>query len=349
MHESVRPSHSTIADVAERAGVSIATVSRVINRTAPVAEETSARVRAAIAELNYRPSAAARGLASQRTHLIGFVASEISAPFFTPILRGIEAGAREAGLGLLIHCTQDEPSPAPGFHRPMGPHNTDGLLVFTGSLEDRELAYLYEIGFPMVLLHQTPPDALDIPYITFENKSGARKLVDHLIRVHGCRRIAFLRGPENQEDSYWRELGYREALEAHGIPYDPALVDCGMFDWRHAQPPVERWLREGLQMDAIFAGDDDSATGVIMALQRAGKRVPEDLAVVGFDDVHLAHYLMPPLTTVRAPVEQAGREAVRQLVRLVNEGEADELVLLPTELIVRRSCGCNLSEGELYR
>jgi LacI family transcriptional regulator len=349
MQESVRPSHSTIADVAERAGVSIATVSRVLNRTAPVAEETLARVRAAIAELNYRPSAAARGLASRRTRLVGFVASEISAPFFTPILRGIEAGAREAGLGLLIHCTQDEPSPAPGFHRPTGPHNTDGLLVFAGSLEDSELAYLYEIGFPVVLLHQTPPDSFNIPYITFENKSGARKLVDHLIQVHGYRRIAFLRGPENQEDSTWRELGYREALEAHDIPYDQALVDWGRFDWRYAQAPVERWLQQGLQIDAIFAGDDDAATGVIMALQRAGKRVPEDIAVVGFDDVHLAHYLMPPLTTVRAPVEQAGREAVRQLVRLVDTGQADELVLLPTELVVRRSCGCSLEKGELDR
>lgn len=331
----------TIADVAERAHVSIATVSRVINQTAPVAEETAARVRTAIAELNYRPSAAARGLASRKTNLVGFLVTEISAPFFTPILRGIEAGAREAGLGLLIHCTQDEPSSSLKFHRPMGPHNTDGLLVFAGSLEDAEITYLYGIDFPVVLLHQAPPDSLNIPYVTFENKSGARQMVDHLIEVHSYRRIAFLRGPENQEDSYWRELGYRESLEAHGIPFDPALVGMGGFDQHIAQAPVEEWLREGVQIDAIFAGDDDAATGVIMALQRAGKRVPEDIAVVGFDDVHLAHYLMPPLTTVRAPVEQAGREAIQQLVRLIRTGQANPLVLLPTELVIRRSCGCN--------
>lgn len=340
MSESEAPSHITIADVAKRAGVSIATVSRVINQTAPVAEETAARVRATMAELHYRPSAAARGLASRRTNLLGLLATEISAPFFTPILRGIEAGAREAGFGLLIYCTHDEPSPAPGFHRPMGPHNTDGLLVFSGSLEDAEIAYLHEIGFPVVLLHQAPPDSLNIPYITFENKSGARKLIDHLIDVHGYQRIAFLRGPENQEDSHWRELGYREALDAHGIPFAPDLVAMGNFDQEDAQIPVEKWLRDGVQIDAIFAGDDDAATGVIIALQRAGKRVPEDIAVVGFDDVHLAHYLMPPLTTVRAPIEQAGREAVQQLVRLIRTGQADELVLLPTELVVRRSCGC---------
>jgi DNA-binding LacI/PurR family transcriptional regulator len=327
---------ATIADVARRAGVSIATVSRVINRTAPVAPATEMRVRAAIADLNYRPSPVARRLAGGKTHVLGFLTTEISTPFFTPILRGIEAGAREAGLGLLIHCTQGQPGP-----RPMGQHNTDGLLVFAGSLEDEELVHLHGAGFPMALLHQSPPHGLNIPYVTFENKAGARRLVDHLIETHSYRRIAFLRGPEDQEDSYWRELGYRESLEAHGIPLDSSLIATGGFNKEQAQVPVERWLAEGTEIDAIFAGDDESAVGVIIALLRNGKRVPEDIAVVGFDDVHMADYLMPPLTTVRAPVEQAGREAVRQLVRLINAGEADKVVLLPTELVVRRSCGCD--------
>lgn len=341
MAEQESSPHTTIADVARRAGVSIATVSRVINQTAPVAAETAARVRAAIVELNYRPSAAAKGLASRRTNLVGLLTTEISTPFFTPILRGMEASAREAGFGLLIYCTQDEPSPAPGFHRPMGPHNTDGLVVFAGSLEEAELTHLHEIDFPVVLLHQAPPNSLNIPYITFENKAGARKLIDHLIEEHGYRRIAFLRGPENHEDSYWREMGYRKALQSHEIPFDPTLVATGGFNQEKAQIPVEKWLRRGVQFDAVFAGDDEAAIGAIIALQRAGKRVPEDVAVVGFDDVHLAHYLMPPLTTVHAPVEQAGREAVCQLVRLIRTGRADELVLLPTELVIRRSCGCS--------
>jgi LacI family transcriptional regulator len=340
MSESEAPSSVTIADVAKRAGVSTATVSRVINRTGPVATETAARVRTAIAELNYRPSAAARGLASRKMDMVGFLTTEISSPFFAPILRGIEAGAREAGLRLLIYCTQDEPGSVAGFDRPMGPHNTDGLLVFAGSLEDGELAHLYGTGFPLVLLHQSPPDSLNIPYVTFENKAGARELIDHLVEVHGYRRIAFLRGPENHEDSYWRELGYREALEAHGIPFDLSLVAAGEFHKEKAQIPVEKWLAEGVHIDAIFAGDDEAAVGVIIALRRAGKRVPEDVAVVGFDDVHLADYLMPPLTTVRAPVERAGLESMRQLVSLIRTGAAEPLVLLPTELVIRRSCGC---------
>lgn len=331
---------STIIDVARRAGVSIATVSRVINGTAKVSEETTQRVNAAIAELNYQPSSIARGLASQKTKTIGLLTNEISVPFFGPILRGIEAVASEFGFGLLINCTQGKPSSGPGYHRRLGPHNTDGLLVFAGTLADEELAYLYHLGFPVVLLHQSPPPGLKIPSITFENKGGARRLVDHLIEVHGYRRIAFLRGPENHEDSHWRETGYREALRAHGIPFDPELVAIGDFSQEIACRATGSWLRNGIQFEAIFAGDDEGAFGAITALQKAGQRVPEDVAVVGFDDVHLAHYLFPALTTVKAPVEQAGREAARQLICLLQRESAEPLILLPTELVVRRSCGC---------
>lgn len=335
------PARFTIADVAKRAGVSIATVSRVINQTAPVAEETAAQVRAAIAELNYTPHAAARSLASRRTNMVGLLLPEISGDFFPPLLRGIEAGARENGFDLLIHSTRSRSDFAGELGRPLGEHNTDGLLVFTNSLDKAELTRLYSIGFPIVLLHQSPPDTLDIPCVTFENKDGSRKLVEHLVEVHGYRRIAFLRGPEGNEDSYWRETGYREALAAHGIPFDPTLVARGSFDDVEAQAPVERWLQEGLEIEAIFAGDDEAAVGVIAALLRAGKHVPKDIAVVGFDDVPTSRHLTPPLTTVRAPIERAGLEAARQLVRLIHTGQADPLVLLPTELVIRRSCGCS--------
>jgi DNA-binding LacI/PurR family transcriptional regulator len=339
MSNPISPGRATIADVARRAGVSIATVSRVVNGNAPVAETTAARVRDAIAALNYVPRAAARSLASRRTNTLGLLLPEISGYFFPLLLRGVEAGARENGFDLLIYSTQDRGDATSGLRRPLGEHNTDGLLIFPDSLDDAELVRLYHLGFPLVLLHRSPPDALDVPCVTFENKAGARKLVEHLIAVHGYRRIAFLRGPEGHEDSYWREMGYREALAAHGVPFDPTLVATGGFDEDEAQVPVEQWLQEGLEIEAIFAGDDEAALGVITALQRAGKRVPEDVAVVGFDDGPVSQHLTP-LTTVRAPIEEAGLAAARQLVRLIRTGQADPLVLLPTELVVRRSCGC---------
>ncbi len=326
----------TIADVAQKAGVSIATVSRVLNGTTPVQLEKADRVRLAMEELRFVPRQAARVLASKRTNTIGLLMSEISGAFFPPMLKGIEAGAYEAGYDLLIHTTQKEgPS-----RRPLGEHNTDGLLIFTDSLDHRELHRLHNINFPMVLLHQSPPDSLNIPVITIENKGGAAMLVSHLIEMHGRHQIVFLQGPEGHEDSVWRERGYREALETHNIAFRPELVAVGRFDEDEAFTAVQRLLSDSIEFDAMFTGDDDSAIGAIRALKMAGRRVPQDVAVVGFDDVPVAHYLSPPLTTVRAPIEAIGHEAVRQLVQLMNGQQADSLTLMPTELVIRESCGC---------
>jgi LacI family transcriptional regulator, galactose operon repressor len=326
----------TIADVARHANVSIATVSRVLNGTTPVQPEKADRVRLAMDELRFVPRHAARVLASKHTHTIGLVLSDISGAFFLPMLKGIEAGAHEAGYDLLIHSTKKEgPS-----RRPLGEHNTDGLLIFTDSLDHRELHHLYNMDFPIVLLHQTPPDSMNIPVIAVENKDGAAMLVNHLIEMHGRRRIVFLQGPEGHEDSVWRERGYREALEAHNILFNPELVTSGGFDEDEAFAAIQQMLLDGIEFDAIFAGDDDSAIGAMRALKLGGRHIPQDVAVVGFDDVPFARYLFPPLTTVRAPIEQVGREAVRQLVRLMNGQQAEALTLMRTELVIRESCGC---------
>jgi LacI family transcriptional regulator len=332
----------TIADVARQAGVSIATVSRVLNGTAPVLSETADRVQGAITELHYVPRSAAQVLASQRTNTIGLLLPEIGGWFFPSMLRGIETAARETGYDLLIH-TVEATYPLKASRRALGMHNTDGLIVFTNSVEQDELVHLKQNGFPVVLLHQTPPANLEIPVITIENKSGAQKIVDHLIQAHNCHRIAFLQGPEGHEDSAWRERGYRDALGAHGLPFDTSLVASGGFDENEARAAVENWLFEGVAIDAIFCGDDDAAIGVLTALQHAGKKVPKDIAVVGFDDVPVARFLTPPLTTVRAPIEQIGHTAVIQLVRLIRGDRVEPEVLLPVELVIRRSCGCNQS------
>jgi LacI family transcriptional regulator len=170
------PTRPTISHVAQQAGVSIATVSRVLNGTAPVDVLKSERVRSAIEALNYVPHSAARTLASHRTDTIGLLLPVISGAFFQPMLRGVEGGASEAGFDLLIHTTQTRPEKTP--HRPLREHNTDGLLVFTESLDEKELTRLHRIGFPVVLLHQAPPNSLDIPVVTIENQSGAQKIVE---------------------------------------------------------------------------------------------------------------------------------------------------------------------------
>ncbi|MGE5251865.1 MAG: LacI family DNA-binding transcriptional regulator [Bacteroidota bacterium] len=329
----------TIADVARQASVSIATVSRVLNASTPVAAGTAERVQAAIDQLAFVPRAAARGLARRRTQTLGLVLPEIGREFFSPLLRGIEAEARQARYHLLIETTHP-PEEARATLRGLGEHSTDGLIMFTGSMEAEELSRLYTNGFPVVLLHCTPPGGLDIPVITIENKSSAQKIVEHLIAAHDRRHIVFLQGQDGHEDSLWREKGYREALRSRGIPFDPSLVACGGFDPDQAREAIDQMLIDGLEFDAVFAGDDDAATGVLAALHHAGKRIPQDVAVAGFDDAPFSQYLTPPLTTVRAPTEEVGRTAVRQLLRLIRAETVEPLILLPTELVIRHSCGC---------
>ncbi len=139
---------------------------------------------------------------------------------------------------------------------------------------------------------------MNIPVITVENKDGAAMLVNHLIEMHGRRQVIFLRGPEGHEDSVWRERGYREALETHNIPFKSELIASGQFDEEEAFASIQKLLQDGIEFDAVFAGDDDSAIGAIRAIKMTGQLIPQDIAVVGFDDVPFARYLSPALTTV---------------------------------------------------
>ena len=333
----------TIIDIAREAGVSISTVSRVLNNSMPVAEDTAKRVIDTIRRLEFSPNAAARNLASKRTNTIGLLLPTISGSFFTPLLNGIDLCRSETGYDLLIFA-----SPKLERHEfsrmvPVGEHNTDGLIVFTSSLVDEEIIRLHSRGFPLVLLHRSAPEKIPVPAILFENKKGSEEIVDHLIEVHGCRKIAFLAGPPFNEDSYWREQGFRASLKKHGLSPDPALMGVGEFEGRIAAAAVRKMLASGARPDAIFTGDDEAAAGVITAILEIGLKVPEDIAVVGFDDAYLAPYLPVPLTTVKAPIELAGYEAASQLVNLIRNGITELRTILPTELVIRRSCGCSIT------
>ena len=334
---TAKSSSITIRDVARQAGVSVATVSRYINRSGPVSDEVAARLELVMAELNYVPHATARSLATHKTHTIGVLFTYMHGDFFAPLLSGMETEVSEAGFDLLISSTH-HPQPRRGFPPPVGPHNTDGLLVFADSLDDEGLRRLAANHFPMVLIHQSAPSGVSIPCVTVENRAAARQIVEHLIVVHHRRRIVYLGG--SQEDSFWRQQGYQQALEAHGLPVDPALIARGDFDRQVAQASIQALLAAGIEFDAVFSGDDEAAVGVLAALHAAGKRVPEQVSVVGFDDQRMAPYLTPPLTTVRAPTEQVGRVAARQLVNLIRKEPVEAVTLLATEMVVRRSCGC---------
>jgi LacI family transcriptional regulator, galactose operon repressor len=337
-----RSSSVTIRDVARQAGVSVATVSRYINRNAPVSAEVAGRLDQVMSRLRYVPHAAARNLASRKTHVIGLLLNNLHNDFFVPLLNGVEGVVRQKEYNLIVatyHASSRNEMPPP-----IGPHNTDGLLVFSDGLVDEDLANLNASGFPMVLVHRTSPPPLTIPSVTVENIEITHKLVEHLIHAHGKRRILFLRGPLYQEDSVRREAGYKSALAANGIPFDEKLVLNGEFERDIAFQVLNDFLSNGKRVafDAVFTGDDDAAIGVLKALHLHSYRIPEDVAVIGFDDLGFAPFLNPPLTTVRAPTESVGRIAAERLFELLESQPSNGAVILPTEIILRRSCGCPL-------
>ncbi|MEX2162041.1 MAG: LacI family DNA-binding transcriptional regulator [Anaerolineales bacterium] len=330
----------TIRDVARQAGVSVATVSRYINETARVSEPVGERIEEVLNRLQYRPHAAARQLATQKMLAIGLLLNSIYNDFFGPLLYGIEELVQQNGYNLLVATSR--PERRKENYPALGPHNVDGLLVFADSLTDKELAGLHAQKLPMVLIHRSSPEGLDIPCVTVENKAATFHLIEHLIKQHGRKSIVFMRGKVDQEDSYWREIGYREALEANGLEFDPELMLPGDFQRDVAYLSMRDFLSrpKRRQIDAVFTGDDSAAIGVMEALEQSGLRVPQDVSVVGFNDSRHSAFLNPPLTTINAPTHEVGRIATKNLFNQITNHPVDSVTLLPTEIIIRQSCGC---------
>lgn len=329
---------ATISDVAQLAGVSIATVSRVLNKSAPVNDTTVAKVRRAIETLGFQPHAAARTLAGGKTATLGLLVPILSNPFFSSLIQGIELAARTHGYHLLIYSTNLDLPQQSRHARPLDEHNTDGLLVFTDNLDETEIAQLYQQRFPLVLLMRSAPQGLPLATVTIDNGVGTRTALQHLIRTCRRQRIGFLRGPAGNEDSLERELMYRQVLTEEHIEIDPHLITQGDFSESVSYQAVKRWLAQGVRFDALFPGDDLAALGAIAALREANLSVPEDVSVIGFDDMALALHVQPPLTTVHVPIEEVGKAGVDLLVQQIQTGVVAS-VRLPTRLIVRQSCG----------
>ncbi len=306
-----------------------------------MSEELSKRVQQVMEELNYVPHATARQLALRKTLTIGLLMTNMNNDYFAMLLSGVEQVVSEVGYNLLVATYH--PNSRDDYPPPLGAHNTDGLLIYADTVSARQIEQYYDRDFPVVLIHRTPARGINIPYVTVENVKSTRKLIEHLITVHGCRKIVFLRGPESQEDSHSRETGFREALAAHDIEFDESLVMRGGFERDISYKAIKSFLQKPNrpEFDAVFAGDDNAAIGVLIALKEAGLRVPEDVRVVGFDDLRMSPYLTPSLTTVRAPIEEVGRSAAMQLFHLLNGKKAEPAVLHSTTIVLRRSCGCD--------
>ena len=328
----------TIYTVAQQAEVSIATVSRGLNNHPRVKAETRAKVLRAMEELGYQPSASARGLALHSTETIALIFPRVSGPFFSEIIQGAEAEARQHGYHLLIYSVHDRQGNAPLLR--FLPAKVDGMVLTVNCVSAPFVQGLQRRGIPFVLLGQEKT-GITADSISPDNQQGAYEIVTHLIRHHGYRRIAFVGRSPHQAHSLARYGGYCHALQAAGLPLDAALVMQGAFDESSGYRVMAHLLEWADPPQAVFFANDQMALGALAAAREKQVRVPDDVAVVGFDDIEAAAYVQPPLTTVRQDIRNQGVLAVQLLLqRLADPDTATETLVLPTQLVVRRSCGC---------
>jgi LacI family transcriptional regulator len=333
----------TIYTVAEKAGVSIATVSRVLNGTARVNEQTRAKVHQAMDALGYQPNASARGLAANTTETIALVFPKLSGPFFSELIRGAEIAASDSDYHLLIYGASGDRLGAKNQTLGMLTTKVDGLILASSGVSRCYLQELQRQNLPVVALGEDPSD-ISADTIQPDNIGGAEKIVTHLIE-HGYRRIAMINGPATRAHASDREIGYRNALRAHSLPCFSELVIAGAFDEDSGYTAMQQLLQQDPVPDAVFAASDQMAIGAMAAIHESGLRVPEDIALVGFDDIETARYMQPPLTTIHQDMLGQGQLAVRMLLARINGVESDvETIILPTTLIIRRSCGCGVPE-----
>ncbi|GAB2501711.1 LacI family DNA-binding transcriptional regulator [Pseudoxanthomonas sangjuensis] len=326
----------TIKDVAREAEVSVATVSRALNGHDNVAENVRQLVLATAQRLRYQPHAAARSLSSRRTQTIGVVLPDLYGEFFSELIRGIDAVARARRQHLLVSSYHGHPEEQGEALRAMR-GRVDGLLVLSpyadqpGFLTDNLPA-----GLPVVLVNTQLPDS-DYAALSVDNYGGATAMVEHLVGA-GHRRIAFICGPKDNFDARERLRGYRDAL-ARLLPDTQPLELPGDFDEASGYEAGKRIVASKHRPDAVFAANDMMALGCLYAFNEAGVRVPDDIALAGFDDIPLARFVHPTLTTMRVNIAELGGRAMTRLLDAVdaNDELAAPVQTLTTELIVRQS------------
>jgi DNA-binding LacI/PurR family transcriptional regulator len=327
----------TLEAVARRAGVSRATVSRVVNGSPTVAEPIQQAVRRAVAELGYVPNQAARSLVTQRTDSIALVLPESTSrvfsddQFFPGIIRGVSHELEEVDKQLVL-LMAGSAAGHDRVERYATARHVDGVLFASIHGADPLPGKLFQMGIPVVCSGR-PFGASPVPFVDVDHIRGVARAVRHLLET-GRNRIATIAGPQDMVAGIDRLTGYRDELAAAGR--DP-IVAVGDFTRESGAVAMGQLLADAPGLDAVFVASDLMAHGALRTLREAGRRVPDDVAVIGFDDIELARYTDPPLTTVRQPIPEIGRQMARQLLRLAAGEQIQPAVLLPTELIVRDS------------
>lgn len=325
-----------IKDVAARAGVSPATVSRVLNGHPAVSPGTRDRVHAAVEALAYRPNGIARSLRTRRTRTLGLVISDVLNPYFTALARAVEEEARLLGDSVIIGNADERPEQQDHHIRTLLDRRIDGLLLSPTDGGSPLILDAVRAGTPVVFVDRWLP-GVDVPVVRADGRAAVRDLVDHLLGL-GHRRLAIIAGPPSTTTGRERVAAFREALLAHGEELPARHVGEGDFQAASGRAAMGRFLDLPRPPDAVFAADNLMALGALDEIRARGLRVPQDVALVAFDDIPWFVHTDPPITAIAQPTGELGRAAVRALAARV-AGRAADSVTLPARLVVRRSCG----------
>ena len=326
----------TIDDIARQAGVSPSTVSRVLNGSKRVADDKRALVMAAVEQHQYRPNAMARGLVRGRSMLVGVLVQDLGSPFFAQMVLGVEQGLDPAGYRPMLTTThwrtEHQEQETRSLHLLLE-RRVDGLIVLAGRVPDQELRAI-ATQVPLVIAARRV-EGLESQCLYIDNQEGAYRATRYLLGL-GHTRVAHIAGPADHPDAIDRLAGYRRALAEAGLSIDRRLIVEGQFTEAAGLTGVEELLARGERFTAVFAANDQTAYGAMLALFNHGYRIPTDISLVGFDDQPLSSYTLPPLTTMRQPMMEMGHAAAEALLGLLDD-EEPRLPAFPTDLIIRKS------------
>ncbi len=338
MSDRVGP--ATIRDVARRAGVSTATVSRVLAGIGNPKVETAGAVLAAVEALDYRPSAVARSLRMRRTNTFGLIVTDIQNPFFPELVQAADDAAREVGYSILLGSAAFDEHRAVHYLDLMADRRVDGMIVASSQVTEESWRWLSESPVPVVVVNAEPAN-VPITVITSDNRAGMRMAAEHLLGL-GHRRMAYVRGLEGITADQPRVEGFREACREAGIPAADLLELRGDAQFAGGERAVAELLAAGTDVTAIACHNDITAIGALRALRAAHVRVPADISVMGCDDIAAASWVVPALTTIAQQKAEMGRMAVERLLAMLDAGEggiAPETIRVPMVLQVRESTG----------
>lgn len=327
---------ASIKDVASRADVSVATVSRVLNGHPSVRPATRSRVLSAVNELGYRPNAVARSLRTDQTRTLGLVISDVLNPFFTELARSVEDEARRLGYSVIIGNADEQPDLQDHHVRTLLERRIDGLLVSPTDSGSPLILEAAHAGTPMVFVDRWIP-GVDVPGVRTDGREAVRDLVAHLCGL-GHRRLAIIAGPAVTTTGSERVEAFREALREHGLPLPEEYIGQGDFQAASGRRATARFLELPRPPEVIFAADNLMVLGAMDEIRARGLRVPDDVALAAFDDIPWFVHTDPPITAIAQPTGELGRAAVRALIERV-EGRTASSVTLSARLVVRRSCG----------